>query len=630
LQPVVGQAFRLMNADTPTATIADFGFRISDLTHEVDSQSGTKNSQSAGLGISDAEFQISDSIRTANPASAIANPQWVQLAWQVHAMLVWLAGTLILGIWLFLRLHSLCSRHGHQAAVASLPQSFYNQLADCANRLGLRHIPRVVVTKRLASPAVFGAVRPVLLVPRGYLSKLSRRDTEHMLLHELAHVKRGDLVMHNLYMLLQIAYWYNPLLWLVRRQMHHLRELSCDATVANLLRERTTAYRQTLLETARRLLAASVEPGLGLLGLFEDSNRLLVRLNWLTKPTWRYRTMKRAIVIAIAALMIACVLPMAQARQSASNEVERVTQDEVISVSTENRRRQSEDQPSLDLSALQRHLDQMMVQQQELQNQLRALVERRQEMSSEPQKSQQSQDQLSQDLASLQKHLDELTNQQRDLQEQLRALAGERQERQRNPADGRGAAPRRELAGENIDVTATPREEPGSVNGRGGGRPQGREEVGRAPAARARAEDEVGRVRQEADRAAAEGRRARTEAQRQRERVNQRNVSEQIRQWQQSEQMQQWRKDVEQWQKQVQEWAWAQARQAGRVTPPGDAAEPPVPETMPRMPPMPPIPPMPPMPAPTSTTPASLEEDMDIEVDVDASAPAPESGHTTF
>jgi pyruvate-formate lyase-activating enzyme len=54
-------------------------------------------------------------------------------------------------------------------------------------------------------------------------------------------------------MLLQIVYWYNPLLWLVRQQVHHLRELSCDGTVAELLRERTLAYRQTLLETARRL-----------------------------------------------------------------------------------------------------------------------------------------------------------------------------------------------------------------------------------------------------------------------------------------------------------------------------------------------------------------------------------------
>ena len=254
-----------------------------------------------------------------------------------------LAGTLILGIWLFLRLHSLVGRQAQEAAAASLPQSFYNQLAGCASRLELRCIPRVVVTKRLATPAVFGVFRPVLLMPRGYLSKLSRRDTEHMLLHELAHIKRGDLIAHGLYMLLQIVYWYNPLLWLVRRQMHHLRELSCDATVAELLREQTTAYRQTLLETARRLLTSSVEPGLGLLGLFEDSNRLLVRLDWLTKPTWRYKTMKRVTVATIAALMLACVLPMARAQETASNREERVSEqdDSVVAADGETGRRSS-------------------------------------------------------------------------------------------------------------------------------------------------------------------------------------------------------------------------------------------------------------------------------------------------
>ena len=298
-------------------------------------------------------------------------------------MMIWLLGTLILGIWLVLRLHSVAGRQGYHAAAASLPQSFYNHLADCAMRLGLRRIPRVAVTKRLTSPAVFGVLSPVLLVPKGYLSKLSRRDTEHMLLHELAHIKRGDLVMHSLYMLLQIVYWYNPLLWLVRRHLHHLRELSCDGTVAELLRERTLAYRQTLLETARRMLTTSVEPGLGLLGLFEDSNHLLVRLNWLTKPTWRYRTMKRAIVATIALLMFACVLPMAQGQESAPNDITRVSTNESVPVHTEGDNQQARDQLSQDIAALQAKLEQLMAQQQELQKQLKVLAEQRNQLRAE-------------------------------------------------------------------------------------------------------------------------------------------------------------------------------------------------------------------------------------------------------
>ena len=368
LQPRVAQVLRWMNSDKP-ALISDCGLRIADSILGAGPQFSAMAVADAGFqpSIADEDIVNTDSTLATNPQSAIINPQ---LQWQFYAMVIWFSGTLILGIWLFLRLHSVADQQGYRAAAASLPQSFYNHLADCAKRLGLRRIPRVAVTKRLANPAVFGVFSPVLLVPKGYLSKLSRSDTEHMLLHELAHIKRGDLVMHSLYMLLQIVYWYQPLLWLVRRHLHHLRELSCDGTVAELLRERTPAYRQMLLETARRMLTASVEPGLGLLGLFEDSNHLLVRLNWLTKPTWRYCTMKRTIVATIAVLMFLCVLPMAQARESAP----RVRHNAAVSVRTEGDHQQTGDQMSQDIAALQARLAQLKAQQQDLQKQLEALT----------------------------------------------------------------------------------------------------------------------------------------------------------------------------------------------------------------------------------------------------------------
>jgi hypothetical protein len=100
----------------------------------------------------------------------------------------------------------------------------------------------------------------------------------------------------------------------VRRRVHHLRELCCDASVANLLREDTPAYRETLLETARRFLATHGEPGLGLLGLFENANCLTIRLRWLEKPTWRHRNMKNLIVAVIVGFVAACALPMARAQ----------------------------------------------------------------------------------------------------------------------------------------------------------------------------------------------------------------------------------------------------------------------------------------------------------------------------
>ncbi len=76
--------------------------------------------------------------------------------WQFYSLTIWFLGTLTLGTGFFLRLHSLAGRQRQRAAGASLPPSFYNHLADCAKRLELRRIPRVIVTERLTSPAVFG------------------------------------------------------------------------------------------------------------------------------------------------------------------------------------------------------------------------------------------------------------------------------------------------------------------------------------------------------------------------------------------------------------------------------------------------------------------------------------------
>ncbi|MHC4575058.1 MAG: M56 family metallopeptidase [Planctomycetota bacterium] len=232
------------------------------------------------------------------------------LSWQAYAMLGWLVGMASLAIWVAVRFWQLRGLHRGADEVA-LPKRLGGLVQETARKLKLGRVPKVVLSRRVASPAVFGAFRPVLLMPAGEVSQLSRKGLEHVLLHEFAHVKRGDLKVHALWMVLQIVYWFNPLLWFVRRQLQHLRELCCDATVARLLREGTLDYRETILETGRRLLAHPVAPGMGLLGLFEDSSRLLVRLKWLEKKTWKYRGLRMVTVFAVVAFMAACVLPMA-------------------------------------------------------------------------------------------------------------------------------------------------------------------------------------------------------------------------------------------------------------------------------------------------------------------------------
>ena len=66
-------------------------------------------------------------------------------------------------------------------------------LIDTSERLGLERVPAIVFSDEAVAPAVYGLFRPVLLLPADYTESLSPEEAEHVLLHELAHLKRGDL-----------------------------------------------------------------------------------------------------------------------------------------------------------------------------------------------------------------------------------------------------------------------------------------------------------------------------------------------------------------------------------------------------------------------------------------------------
>jgi beta-lactamase regulating signal transducer with metallopeptidase domain/Tol biopolymer transport system component len=249
------------------------------------------------------------------PSESSSLPAGRPLGWKAIVMLAWIAGMGLFVVLLAVRIARLRRWHKKQVEKKVIPVWYYELLVETTKRLKLGRLPAIVFSKDAKAPAVYGMFRPVLLLPASYLDSLSREDAGHVLLHELAHLKRGDLWLHGLCLLLQIVYWFNPLLIWTRRQMRHVREICCDLTIANVLREKTMKYRQTLLNTARELLTQTAEPGMGLLGVFEDPFRLVARLRWLEKKTWRTRKLMTAAVALVALVMTAAVLPMGSAGQ---------------------------------------------------------------------------------------------------------------------------------------------------------------------------------------------------------------------------------------------------------------------------------------------------------------------------
>jgi len=248
-------------------------------------------------------------------SSSVADKTGESPAWQTWVMGIWLMGILIYLTILFGKMKKL--RHWHQQQEdKDIPVWFHKILVQTAQQLKLDNLPAIVFSDKAVTPAVYGMFRPVLLLPANYFDTLSEKEAKHVLLHELAHLKRGDLWLHGLCLFLQIVYWFNPLMLWVRKQMKHVREICCDFTVANVLREKTGEYRQTLLNTARELLTQKVEPGLGLLGVFEEPFWLVARLKWLEKKPWQNQGLALAAAFFAALIITFSILPMAEAEKT--------------------------------------------------------------------------------------------------------------------------------------------------------------------------------------------------------------------------------------------------------------------------------------------------------------------------
>jgi TonB family protein len=100
----------------------------------------------------------------------------------------------------------------------------------------------------------FGALRPAVFLPAD-AHGWSEDRRRVVMLHELAHVSRGDLATHLLARTAVSLFWWNPLAWIAWREFVKERERAADDLVLTA-GEPATAYASHLLEIARSMQGA--------------------------------------------------------------------------------------------------------------------------------------------------------------------------------------------------------------------------------------------------------------------------------------------------------------------------------------------------------------------------------------
>jgi beta-lactamase regulating signal transducer with metallopeptidase domain len=157
-----------------------------------------------------------------------------------------------------------------------------NLLEDCKALMGVRTPVTLIETEAIESPTLFGFVRPRLLLPAGLASSFTRQELRHVFLHELAHIKRHDVLAGWLMLGLQTLHWFNPLVWLAFHRLRTDRELACDALALSYARPgENESYGLTIIKLLERFGQSVWAPSLA--GILENKQQMKERIRMIAK-----------------------------------------------------------------------------------------------------------------------------------------------------------------------------------------------------------------------------------------------------------------------------------------------------------------------------------------------------------
>jgi len=239
------------------------------------------------------------------------------------AGVVWMAGRLSIGV--------ATVRRMVRDSVPADDSDWLDTIDDARESLGVRPEVSVVISSSAAMPFTYGLVRPIIVLP-DTADEWTADRRRSVLLHELAHVRRGDLLTNAVVQLACVVYWFHPLIRLAARRVRIEAERACDALVV-AAGKLPSDYAGDLLDIARTMRSSTTAAvALAMARRSDFEGRLLAILA--PDSGRNVLTAARAALIVVAfaapAVAVAAAVP---ARSAISHVVAAAEQDSTNSTS---------------------------------------------------------------------------------------------------------------------------------------------------------------------------------------------------------------------------------------------------------------------------------------------------------
>ncbi len=161
---------------------------------------------------------------------------------------IWVFGILLLMLYI-ITIYIILNFRINKTKVLNKDATALSILNEYKKLLKIRRNIRVIFQKHIKTPAICGVFIPRILMPVNVVEKLSIDELRYVILHELCHYKRKDILIGVFQTLLCVIHWFNPFIWHAFSKMKDDKEPMCDLMVLSYIKpEERKSYAETLLK----------------------------------------------------------------------------------------------------------------------------------------------------------------------------------------------------------------------------------------------------------------------------------------------------------------------------------------------------------------------------------------------
>ncbi|QUH27950.1 M56 family metallopeptidase [Vallitalea guaymasensis] len=203
-------------------------------------------------------------------------------------------------------------------------------MEKCKKILGIKRNVNIYMGDNFKSPFIIGIFRPSVYIPKQMI-KVDKEHFQHVILHELAHYKRKDLI-YNIFSVIAIGiHWFNPIIWKITSIIRSDIELACDTYVLDRLGEdNAISYGESILVVTRLFLSRRNQIGLAcyLNNTKKQLERRIIMINKFKKNTYKFTALSIMSALLIGGIVLTNPVSARQKNDELKDSIDNLEIDE--------------------------------------------------------------------------------------------------------------------------------------------------------------------------------------------------------------------------------------------------------------------------------------------------------------